>query len=245
MIIFPAIDIQGGKAVRLQQGRKQDVTVFADSPVEVALHWQVLGAEWLHIVDLDGAFAGSRISAPIVGEITRQCSLPVQVGGGIRTLEDARLYLDLGVKRLIIGTSALEDPATFRILCESFPGQIGVSLDARDGALQSRGWVHDTGRSVEEALPEIISNGASFVIYTDIMRDGMRSGVNLAALQRLLNSCPVPVVVAGGVANLDDVRALANLAHSGILEGFISGRALYEKSLDFAEALNFLAAAKA
>lgn len=242
MIIFPAVDIQGGKAVRLKQGKKEYSTVFADNPMDAARHWQRQGAHWLHIVDLDGAFAGVRANAPIIGQIVRQLGIPVQVGGGIRSLNDAEQYLQAGATRLIIGTTALEQPAIFREMCKEFPGKIGVSLDGENGRLKSRGWLSDTGLHVNEILPRLESDGAAFLIYTDIERDGMQCGLNLEAIKNLLQNTSLPVIAAGGLATMEDVAALSSLGASGNLLGAISGRALYDGSLDFAEAMQLLQA---
>ncbi len=236
MIIFPAVDIQNGKAVRLKQGRAQESTVFAEDPAEAARTWQARGARWLHVVDLDGAFDGAAQSRDIVRRICREISIPVQLGGGIRDEATARAYLEAGVSRLIIGTLALEQPELFARLCRAFPGQIGVSLDAEAGRLKSRGWVADTGLSVDDVLPRLQDDGAAFIIYTDIERDGMQSGVNLAALSHLAQSAQVPVIAAGGVATLEDVQKLYPLNRSANLAGAISGRALYAGTLSLEEA---------
>lgn len=235
MILFPAIDIREGLAVRLKQGRKEDSIVFSTDPVALASEWRERGARWLHIVDLDGAFEGARANAPLVGEIVENCDIPVQVGGGIRTLEDARAYLDRGAARVIIGTLALEKPEEFRKVCETFPGKIGVSLDAENGRLKSRGWVADAGLTIADILPQIHDAGAAFIVYTDIARDGMQSGLNIDALTRLLEMTDVPVIAAGGVASIHDIEALLPLGAKG-LQGAISGRALYEGTLDLGEA---------
>lgn len=244
MIIFPAVDIQNGKAVRLKQGRAQESTVFAENPVEAARAWQARGARWLHVVDLDGAFDGAAQSRDIVRRICREISIPVQLGGGIRDEDTARAYLDAGVSRLIIGTLALEQPELFARLCRAFPGQIGVSLDAEAGRLKSRGWVADTGLSVDDVLPRLQDDGAAFIIYTDIERDGMQSGVNLTALTHLAHSARVPVIAAGGVATLADVQKLYPLCRSGNLAGAVSGRALYEGTLNLEEANTWINAQK-
>ena len=237
MIIFPAVDIKDGKAVRLRRGRKDDCTVFADNPAAAARHWQEKGAQWLHVVDLDGAFDGHCANAELIGAITRETSLPVQAGGGIRTLDAARAYLDAGVTRLIIGTVALEDPDLFATLCQTFPGRIGVSLDAENGILKTRGWASDTGASVEDVLPRLKDSGSAFIIYTDIARDGMHTGVNLAALKALLHMTQIPVIIAGGVSTLADIKAIKSLEHPGNLEGIITGRAIYDGTLKLEEAL--------
>lgn len=236
MILFPAVDIQNGKAVRLKQGRAQESTVFADDPAAAAKAWEARGARWLHVVDLDGAFDGAARSRDIVRRICRELSIPVQLGGGIRDMATAEAYLEAGVRRLIIGTLALEQPELFSALCRAFPGRIGVSLDAEGGRLKSRGWVTDTGLTVDEVLPRLLDHGAAFIIYTDIERDGMQSGVNLPALEHLARLSSVPVIAAGGVATLADVRKLYPLTLSTSLMGAVSGRALYEGTLNLEEA---------
>lgn len=242
MIIFPAVDIKNGQAVRLRQGRADEVTVFSDRPAEMALHWQDLGARFLHLVDLDGAFDGHSPNIKLVQSICTRLSIPVQLGGGIRDVETARRWLDLGVTRLIIGTMALEEPDRFAALCKTFPGRIGVSLDAENGRLKSRGWVADSGLTVDEALPRLLADGAAFIIYTDISRDGMQSGVNLPALSHLAAASSVPIIASGGVATLDDIKALYPLYRDQNLEGVIVGRAIYENTLDLGEAMRWIAA---
>lgn len=236
MIIFPAVDIQNGQAVRLRQGRADEATVFAADPVAAARDWEAQGARWLHVVDLDGAFDGLPRSRDIVRDICAAISIPVQLGGGIRDEAVARAYLDAGVQRLIIGTLALEAPEAFAALCRTFPGRIGVSLDAEGGRLKTKGWVSDAGLTIDDVLPRLLKDGAAFIIYTDIERDGMQSGVNVEALRRLATLSTVPVIAAGGVATMNDVRALYPLTKSTRLQGAISGRALYEGTLSLPEA---------
>ena len=236
MIIFPAVDIQNGQAVRLRQGRADDATVFAADPVAAARDWEAQGARWLHVVDLDGAFDGQPKSRDIVRNICAALSIPVQLGGGIRDESVARAYLDAGVQRLIIGTLALEAPEAFAALCRAFPGRIGVSLDAEGGRLKTKGWVSDAGLTIDDVLPRLLRDGAAFIIYTDIERDGMQSGVNVEALRRLATLSTVPVIAAGGVATMDDVRAPYPLTKTTRLQGAISGRALYEGTLSLPEA---------
>ena len=236
MIIFPAVDIQDGKAVRLRQGRADESTIFSPDPVAAARHWQEQGARWLHVVDLDGAFDGLPRSRDIVRDICSALDIPVQLGGGIRSEQIAAAYLDAGVERLIIGTLALEQPEAFAALCRRFPGRIGVSLDAEAGRLKTKGWLADAGLSVDDVLPRLIGDGAAFIIYTDIERDGMQTGVNLPALTHLAEASSVPVIAAGGVATLADVQALYPLSRTARLQGAISGRALYEGTLDLKEA---------
>jgi phosphoribosylformimino-5-aminoimidazole carboxamide ribotide isomerase len=242
VIIFPAVDIKNGQAVRLRQGRADAVTVFSDHPLEMAMHWQEQGMRYLHLVDLDGAFAGHSPNTRIVQSICAHLSVPVQLGGGIRTADIAKGWLDLGITRLIIGTMALEEPSQFAALCRTAPGRIGVALDAENGRLKSRGWVADAGLTVYEALPRLLDAGASFVIYTDISRDGMRAGINLDSLIQVARRSTVPVIAAGGVADLEDIKALYPLARDNRIEGVIVGRAIYEKTLDLAEAMRWLEA---
>lgn len=244
MIILPAVDIQKGKAVRLKQGRAEESTVFADDPVEAALSWQERGARRLHVIDLDGAFDGTAASKDIVRQICTSLSIPVQLGGGVRDEAAAGAYLDAGVDRLIIGTLALEQPDVFARLCRSFPGCIGVSLDADGGHLKSRGWTTDSGLTVDDVLPRLLGDGAAFVIYTDIERDGMQSGVNVQALEHLAAACTVPVYAAGGVATLADVQKLYPLTLRSSLAGAVSGRALYEGTLTLKEAHAWIDAQK-
>lgn len=240
MILYPAIDIQAGHAVRLKQGKKNDYTIFADDPVEMARYWYDHGAKWLHIVDLDGAFEGYAKSAPIIERICSEINIPVQVGGGIRDMNTARAYIDAGASRIIIGTIALENPDLFGSLCWAFPHKTGISLDAQDGRLKTRGWEKDSGKSIEDVLPALEKLGASFVIYTDIERDGMRTGVNMDALDKLLQLANIPVICAGGISVLDDLILLHEKFEGTLLQGAISGRALYEGSLDFEAAMKWL-----
>ena len=240
MIIFPAVDIKGGQCVRLKQGRADQETVFESDPVKAALHWQELGAEWLHLVDLDGAFAGKAVNLPLITRLCQALSIPVQMGGGIRDLDTARAYCDAGVTRLIIGTLALENPHAYEEMCTNLPGKIGVSLDTEGGRLKTRGWVDDSGLTIEQVLPRLYAQGTAFIIHTDIDRDGMQSGVNLDMLQALAEASPMPVIAAGGVATLDDIKALYPICLNSKLEGAITGRAIYEGTLNFKEALDWL-----
>lgn len=241
MILFPAVDIKDGQCVRLRQGAADAVTVFSPDPEAMARHWAGLGAQWLHLVDLDGAFSGKPRNFDLISRICSGLSIPVQLGGGIRDAATAAAYLSAGVRRLIIGTLALADPDAFAAICAAHPGQIGVSLDAVNGQLKVKGWVEDAGLTVEDVLPRLAAQGAAFVVYTDISRDGMQSGVNQPALTRLLELTDLPVIAAGGVATLDDVKKLYPYSKKG-LEGLVSGRAIYTGTLDFVEAMAYLAA---
>lgn len=244
MQLFPAIDIKNGECVRLKQGLAHEVTVFSPDPVAVARHWIDQGTTWLHVIDLDGAFQGTPVNEDLIRRICAVCAehgVKVQLGGGVRGTDIARAYIQAGVTRLIIGTVALEQPDLFADLCRSFPGRIGVSLDAQDGRLKTKGWVQDAGLTALDVLPRLAEQGAAFIIYTDIGRDGMQSGVNIPALENLLDNTELPVIAAGGVSCLQDLQALAPLAPRG-LEGAVSGRAIYEGTLDVKAALQWLAA---
>ncbi|MGE4554378.1 MAG: 1-(5-phosphoribosyl)-5-[(5-phosphoribosylamino)methylideneamino]imidazole-4-carboxamide isomerase [Desulfovibrionaceae bacterium] len=241
MILFPAVDIKGGRCVRLAQGREDAVTVFDDDPVAQARRWVAAGAEWLHVIDLDGAFSGTPRNAELIKRLCAEAGAPVQLGGGIRDLATATAYLSAGVRRLIIGTIALTEPDTFAAICAAHPGRIGVSLDARDGRLKTRGWVEDAGLTVDDVLPRILAAGAAFIVYTDISRDGMQTGVNLEAMRSLCRASSVPVLAAGGVTTLDDVKNLWPLAAEG-LEGVITGKAIYTGTLDVPEAIAWIKA---
>lgn len=239
MILFPAVDIKDGQCVRLAQGRSDEVTVFSPDPVAQAEHWAGLGAEFLHVVDLDGAFDGRPRNFDLVKAICTKTGVPVQLGGGIRDLPTAQAYLEAGVHRLIIGTLALTDPQAFEAMCRACPGRIGVSLDAAGGRLKTKGWVEDAGMTVADVLPRLEAAGAAFIVYTDISRDGMQSGVNIEAMRSLCAATSLPVIAAGGVATLNDLKALYPLAGKG-LQGVISGRAIYVGTLDFVEAMTWL-----
>ena len=241
MNIFPAVDIKDGKCVRLRQGVEDQVTVFSDDPSAMARQWEGMGARWLHVIDLDGAFSGTPCNMELIRTLCAGVSIPVQLGGGVRSVEVAGKYLQAGVTRLIIGTMALEDPKLFRELCAAFPGRIGVSLDARDGRLKTKGWVEDAGKTVADVVPELEEAGAAFFIYTDISRDGMQSGVNIPALEALLDLTDRPVLIAGGISTLADVQVVFPLSRKG-LDGVITGKAIYAGSLDLKAALEWLEA---
>ncbi len=215
------------------------MTIFSQDPVQAALHWTASGAQWLHVIDLDGAFQGEPVNFDIIRRICHETRIPVQLGGGVRDLQTGQRYFEAGVSRLIIGTMALEDKQGLQAICSAYPGRIGVSLDADQGRLKSKGWVQDSGLRIEQVLPELEKIGVAFIIYTDIHRDGMQTGVNLAAVEALLARTELPVIVAGGVTNLDDIQQLAPLEAKG-LSGVITGKAIYEKTLDFSQALHWL-----
>lgn len=238
MIVFPALDIQDGKAVRLVRGRKEQTTVFSLQPLEMARRWRADGASWLHIVDLDGAFSGSLANAGIISAICNELDMSIQIGGGIRNCESAAKYLDAGAARLIAGTAALENSFEFEKMCSLFPGKIGVSLDAESGILKTRGWVKSSGIRAAEILKQLVEQGAAFAVYTDIERDGTHSGININGLKEILEISAVPVIAAGGISTIEDIRNICqNFSAYKNLEGIITGRALYEKTLSLPEAL--------
>jgi len=236
MLIIPAIDIKDGKCVRLRQGRMDDETVFADDPLSMAARWVEAGARRLHLVDLNGAFAGRPVNGDVVKRICAAYpALSVQVGGGIRDEETVQAYLDAGVSYVIIGTKAVSAPHFINDLCLEFPGHIIVGLDAKDGKVAIDGWSKLSNHDVIDMARHFEQDGVEAIIYTDIGRDGMMSGVNVEATARLAASINIPVIASGGITNLDDIRALCAAADEGI-SGAITGRAIYEGSLDFAEA---------
>ena len=242
MLLIPAIDLKDGKCVRLKQGRMADVTVFSDDPVAMARHWANLGCRRLHLVDLDGAFAGEPRNRALVDRMTAAVpGVPVQVGGGIRSEATIEAYLAAGIAQVIVGTRAIEEPAFLERICARFPGRIILGLDARSGQLATAGWDATSDRSALEFARWAGGLGVFAIVYTDIDRDGMLSGVNVAATVALAEAAGVPVIASGGVATLDDVRALkgaaagrgANLPGAANLLGAITGRAIYEGTLDF------------
>ena len=241
MIIFPAVDIKGGKCVRLRNGKADQETVFMDDPVEAALHWQSNGAQWLHIIDLDGAFSGKAVNLPLITRLCASVSIPIQMGGGIRDRETAKAYLDAGVTRLIIGTMAVDAPEQYAALTNAFPGKIGVSLDTDNGEIKTKGWVGNTGRTIDDVLPRLQDQGTAFLIHTDISRDGTQSGVNVQGLAELSAKSPIPVIAAGGVATMDDIKALYPLSKTANFQGAISGQAIYDGTLSLPEAMAWIA----
>ncbi len=235
MLLIPAIDIKGGKCVRLRQGRMDDATVFADDPLDMARRWADAGATRLHVVDLDGAVAGRPVSAGIVRRITEALpDLEVQIGGGIRDEETVEAYLDAGVEYVIVGTKAVKAPHFVGDLCVEFPGRVIVGLDARDGKVAVDGWSKLSNHDVIDLAQQFERDGVVAIIYTDIGRDGMMQGVNVEATRALAQAIAVPVIASGGVSSMDDIRHLYDLEADGVT-GAIIGRALYEGSIDLAE----------
>ena len=233
MLIIPAIDLKDGNCVRLRQGEMEGATVFSDDPAAMARHWIEQGARRLHLVDLNGAFAGKPKNEAAVRSIIQAVGtdIPVQLGGGIRDLETIERYLDLGLTYVIIGTAAVKVPGFLHEACDAFPGHIMVGLDAKGGKVAVNGWSKLTGHEVGDLAKRFEDYGVEAIIYTDIGRDGMMSGVNIPATVELALPLHVPVIASGGVTNLDDVRALCAVASEGIT-GTITGRAIYEGTLD-------------
>lgn len=237
MRLIPAIDLKNGQCVRLKQGLMEQATVFSDRPADTAIHWHKQGAKRLHLVDLDGAFAGEPKNFPAIQEILAAVSpfIPVQLGGGIRDLQTIEKYLNLGLNDVIIGTAAVKNPAFVREACREFAGHIIVGLDAKDGMVAIDGWATVTEHHVIDLSKQFEDDGVNSIIYTDIGRDGMMSGVNIEATVKLAQAVNIPIIASGGLTNLDDIRALCAVAQEGIA-GAITGRAIYEGSLNFAEA---------
>uniref|UniRef100_A0A450RXY5 1-(5-phosphoribosyl)-5-[(5-phosphoribosylamino)methylideneamino] imidazole-4-carboxamide isomerase n=1 Tax=Candidatus Kentrum sp. DK TaxID=2126562 RepID=A0A450RXY5_9GAMM len=235
MLLIPAIDLKEGKCVRLRQGRMNDETIFSDDPVAVAARWVEAGAKRLHIVDLDGAFAGKPKNAAPIREIAETWpDLPIQVGGGIRDEDTVENYLDAGVRYVIIGTRAVTAPHFVADLCSEFPGHIIVGLDARSGKLALNGWSKLSGHDAIDIAKHFEQDGVEAIVYTDISRDGMMTGVNVEATVAVAQAITIPVIAAGGIHTIDDVLALREVSGDGII-GAITGRAIYEGTLDFAE----------
>ena len=235
MLLIPAIDLKEGKCVRLRQGDMNETTVFSDQPVEVARRWVDAGARRLHIVDLDGAFKGEPVNADIIHDIAEEFpDLPIQVGGGIRNESSVDVYIQAGVRFVIIGTQAVKEPHFISDLCVEFPTHIIVGLDARDGKVATDGWSKLSKHDAVDMARHFEEDGVEAIIYTDIARDGMMQGVNIEATVELAESINIPVIASGGIKNIENVKKLAKVSDSGII-GAITGRAIYEGTMDFAE----------
>lgn len=236
MIIYPAIDIMGGKCVRLFQGRADKATVYADVPADMAEKWRDEGAEFLHIVDLDGAFTGSSRNLDAIEEIVKRVDVPVQLGGGLRTIADLDRVFNVGVARAILGTSVINDPELVKEACAKYPGKIVAGLDAKDGKVAIKGWVEETDIFATDIAMQLEAYGVSRIVYTDIMMDGAQTGVNLFATEELAENINIPVIASGGVSTLSDIREIKPLQTAGV-EGVIIGRALYENNFTLSEAI--------
>ena len=232
MLIIPAIDLKGGKCVRLTQGQKDAETVFSDDPVEMAKSWEDQGADYLHVVDLDGAFEGIPKNLTIVEQIIKQIKVPIEFGGGLRTTRSIKTMLDLGTDRVIVGTKAIDSPSWVDELCKTFPGRIAVGIDAKNGKVAVKGWTSlcewtaiDFAREIEKASP-------CTIIFTDISKDGMLQGPNISSLKELLLAVKTPVIASGGISSLKDIEAICHLP----IEGMIIGKALYTGHIKLSEA---------
>ena len=240
MLIIPAIDLKDGACVRLKQGEMNDATVFSDKPEEMAARWRDAGAERLHLVDLNGAFAGSPQNKDAILNILKTLNgkIPVELGGGIRDLKTIESVLDWGVQWVILGTVAVQNPDIVKEACRAFPGRIIIGLDAKDGKIATDGWAKVSDLTALECAQRFEDSGAAAIIYTDIARDGMMTGINVAATDALAKSLKIPVFASGGLASLSDIETLAL---TGTIKGVIAGRALYNGAIDFAQALKIIA----
>lgn len=236
MIVIPAVDIKGGRCVRLKQGRMSEETVYSDDPVQAAVTWCSKGAERIHLVDLDGAVGGKRVNGEVISEIARSVPVPVELGGGMRNLASVEFYLEAGVEWVILGTAACKDPNLVKEACRKFPGHVMLAIDARGGRVAVEGWTEDTERSAVEVARAFDSQGIAAVIYTDIQRDGMSVGPNVRATGELARALKTPVIASGGISGLEDIRKVMALSGQGVM-GVITGRALYEGTLDLEEAI--------
>ena len=239
MILYPAIDLKDGQAVRLLRGEMDAATVFNDDPAAQAEAFVAAGCEWLHLVDLNGAFAGTPVNAAPVEEILKRCKVPAQLGGGIRDMATIEGWLSKGLQRVILGTVAVENPDLVREAARAFPGQVAVGIDARNGRVATKGWAEETEVMVTDLARSFEDVGVAAIIYTDIERDGAMQGPNIEATAALANAVSIPVIASGGVSSLADLIALRDCGAK--LNGAISGRALYDGALDLREALKALA----
>jgi phosphoribosylformimino-5-aminoimidazole carboxamide ribotide isomerase len=240
MLLIPAIDIKDGKCVRLRQGLMEDSTVFSDSPLAMANKWVELGAKRIHLVDLDGAFAGEPANAEVINSIAKaHPDVPIQIGGGIRDEKTIKAYLEVGVQYVIIGTRAANEPEFIAEISAQYGQNIIIGLDAKDGIVAVDGWAKLTDHNVVDLAKRFENDGVHAIIYTDIARDGMMQGVNIQATQDLAESVNIPIIASGGVTNMNDLIELQKIESSGV-SGVITGRAIYEGSLNFAEGQRYL-----
>jgi phosphoribosylformimino-5-aminoimidazole carboxamide ribotide isomerase len=237
MVIIPAIDIKDGKCVRLLQGRADAVTIYSGDPAGMAKHWASSGAEMLHLVDLDGAFTGKLSNLDKIIEIRKAVNIKIEVGGGIRDIEQVKLLISNGIDRVILGTSAAKEPAMVEKACKDFPGKIFVSIDAKEGRVATEGWLEVTDIDSIDFAIRMQETGVAGIIYTDIVRDGMMTGPNIQALEKMVHTVDVPVIASGGISGLDDIKNLLKIKK---LWGVITGKALYEGRLELREAINLV-----
>lgn len=236
MFVIPAIDIKGGRCVRLQQGQMSKETIYSDVPEDMAIKWFEQGAERLHLVDLDGAADGRPVNKKVIGNIVKAVPIPIQLGGGIRNTETIEEYLALGIHRIILGTVAYKDPEFASLACNKFPGRIILGIDAKKDFVAVEGWTEDTDMTPAEMASRYEDAGISEIIYTDISRDGMRTGPNVQATRALAMAIKIPVIASGGISGIDDVAKILTLSEYGVT-GMITGKALYEGTLDLADAI--------
>jgi phosphoribosylformimino-5-aminoimidazole carboxamide ribotide isomerase len=236
LIVIPAIDIKGGRCVRLKQGRMSEETVFSDYPEEMAVKWFEHGAERLHIVDLDGAVHGMPVNKGVIESVVNAVPIPVQLGGGVRDMKTLGAYFDLGLHYVILGTAAHKDPEFADEACGTFPGRIIIGIDAREDRVSVEGWTEETDITPLELAKRYEASGVSAIVYTDIHRDGMKRGPNVAATGALARDIGIPVIASGGISGLADVLKILPLSKKGVI-GMITGRALYDGTLDLAEAI--------
>ncbi|MCK9419907.1 MAG: 1-(5-phosphoribosyl)-5-[(5-phosphoribosylamino)methylideneamino]imidazole-4-carboxamide isomerase [Nitrospirae bacterium] len=239
MLIIPAIDLKEGKCVRLEQGLMDKATVYSDDPATTAKHWESQGAEILHVVDLDGAFAGVPKNLDAIKAIRAAIKIAIEVGGGIRDMATISALVSIGIDRIILGTAAIENPAFVQEACNAFPGKIIVGIDAKDGMVAIKGWAEVTKVQAIDLAKQMQAYGVIAVIYTDIKRDGMLSGPNIEATQALARALHIPVIASGGVHTMKDIEQLLTVRHSGV-SGVITGKAIYSGSLDLKEAITFV-----
>lgn len=237
MIVIPAIDLKDGKCVRLLQGDFQRVTVYSEDPVEMAERWRIQGAERIHVVDLDGSLAGSPRNRAVIQKIVQAMPIPVELGGGIRDMETVEFYLGHGVQWVILGTAALKNEAFVREACRRFGGRIILGIDASEGRVAVQGWTEKTSQTAVEIVRRYEGLGLAAVVYTDIQRDGMETGVNTEATRMLAEATTIPVIASGGVAGLSDIERVLNIEHAGVM-GVIVGKALYSGAMSLEAAID-------
>ncbi|MDO9524527.1 MAG: 1-(5-phosphoribosyl)-5-[(5-phosphoribosylamino)methylideneamino]imidazole-4-carboxamide isomerase [Gemmobacter sp.] len=237
MILFPAIDLKDGQCVRLLRGAMDHATVFNDDPAAQAAAFQAAGCEWIHLVDLNGAFAGTPVNAAAVESILSRVTVPCQLGGGIRDMATIATWLDRGLARVILGTVAVEDPDLVRLAAREYPGRVAVGIDARNGRVATKGWATETDILVTDLARSFEDAGVAAIIYTDINRDGAMQGPNIEATEALARAVSIPVIASGGVSSIADLIALRD---TGVIAGAISGRALYDGAIDLTQALAVL-----
>ena len=239
MLIIPAVDIKGGRCVRLLQGREDSETIFSDDPSAMAARWEAEGAELLHVIDLDGAFRKSPQNVEAIKRIVDRIRIPVQLGGGIRSMETISMFLNLGVSRVILGTEAIRNPRVVEQACQAFPGKVMVGIDARNGMVAIEGWTETTKQRAIDVATDFEQTGVAGIIFTDIHKDGMQTGPNIEETKRIAEALSTPVIASGGVSDINHIKAVAELEPNGVI-GVITGRALYAGTLELKQALEIV-----